>query len=123
MCETNLAEVEFSAFVDVCADAVLEHVARVAVAPVAVVGVHAGALPANIGPEHALVDQGHGPVRAAKTFVRVRAVEGTKLAVLAPALAHVHAAAAVFFAQLHGQPISALARTAEGSEAHALACI
>ena len=94
-----------------------------AVAPVAVVGVHAGALPANIGSEHALIDQWQRPVRAAKSFVRVRAVERTELAVFAPALAHVHAAAAVFFAQPHRQPVSALAASAQGRVARALACI
>jgi hypothetical protein len=124
MCvESYLAVVKFSAFVDVLADAVLEHVAGVAVAPVAVVGVHAGALPTNVGSEHALVDQWQRPVRAAESFVCVCAVERTKLAVLTPALAHVHATAAVFFAEPHRQPVSALATSAQGRVARALTCI
>lgn len=121
--ESYLAVVEFPAFVDVFANAVLEHVSSVAVAPVAVVGVHTGALPANVRPENALVDQRQRTIRTTESFVCVRAVERTKLAVLAPALAHVHAAAAILLAQSHRQPVSALAAPAQGRVARALACI
>lgn len=109
--DTALAVIQLTLVHVLASTAGLPREARVALALVALLGVDALPVAADVRPQRALVHLGDRLQLRAKPVVIVTARIGTDKAFVAPSSAHILAAATILFTQSHREPILALSVT------------